>query len=58
MIENLTMCGSKKYDDILNADCHWVALGSQLVLSVMDPKRWLWYAMIFDYIHVHGLFLP
>ena len=44
-IENLTMCGSKEFDEIFIADCHGVALGSHGVLSVMAQKRWLWYAL-------------
>ena len=41
IIENLTMCGSKEFDETFNADCHGVALGSHGVLSVMAQKRWL-----------------
>ena len=42
------MLGSKEFDETFNADCHGVALDSQGVLSVVDQKCWLWYALRVD----------
>ena len=41
-IKNLTMCGSKEFDETFNADCHGAALGSHRVLGVMAQNAgWL-----------------